>query len=115
MVPFISAIFYLQVQWMVIGEAGGLGPSVPRAVVEELKQEGDSVTTKPTVTTAMTTVTTAMSPVTTAMTTVTTANAKAISAVTGLTAIVATLKRDGATLTPVQVNTLFGLQDMTKF
>ena len=34
---------------MVLGEAGGLGPSVPRAVVEELKQEGDSVTTKPTV------------------------------------------------------------------
>ena len=82
MVPFISAIFYLQVQWMVIGEAGGLGPSVPRAVVEELKQEGDSVTTKPTV---------------------------------EGTAMVITLNRDGATLTPVQVNTLFGLQDMTKF
>ena len=49
MVPFISAIFYLQVQWMVLGEAGCLSPSVPRAVVEELKQEGDSVTTKPTV------------------------------------------------------------------
>ena len=67
---------------MVLGEAGGLGPSVPRAVVEELKQEGDSVTTKPTV---------------------------------EGTAMVITLNRDGATLTPVQVNTLFGLQDMTKF
>ena len=78
MVPFISAIFYLQVQWMVLGEAGGLGPSVPRAVVEELKQEGDSVTTQP--------------------------------MVEG-TAMVKTLNRDGATLTPVQVNTLFGLQD----
>ena len=67
---------------MVLGEAGGLGPSVPRAVVEELKQEGDSVTTKPTV---------------------------------EGTAMVITLNRDGATLTPVQVNKLFGLQDMTKF
>ena len=67
---------------MVLGEAGGLGPSVPRAVVEELKQEGDSVTTKPTV---------------------------------EGTAMVTTLNRDGATLTPVQVNTLFGLQDMSKF
>ena len=67
---------------MVLGEAGGLGPSVPRAVVEELKQEGDSVTTKPTV---------------------------------EGTAMVITLNRDGATLTPVQVNTLFGLQDMSKF
>ena len=67
---------------MVLGEAGCLGPSVPRAVVEELKQEGDSVTTKPTV---------------------------------EGNAMVITLNRDGATLTPVQVNTLFGLQDMTKF
>ena len=67
---------------MVLGEAGGLGPSVPRAVVEELKQEGDSVTTKHTV---------------------------------EGTAMVITLNRDGATLTPVQVNTLFGLQDMSKF
>ena len=31
------------------------------------------------------------------------------------TAMVTTLNRDGATLTPVQVNTLFGLQDMSKF
>ena len=64
---------------MVLGEAGGLGPSVPRAVVEELKQEGDSVTTKPTV---------------------------------EGTAMVITLNRDGAKLTPVQANTLFGLQDI---
>ena len=64
---------------MVLGEAGGLGPSVPRAVVEELKQEGDSVITRP--------------------------------MVEG-TAMVITLNRDGATLTPVQVNTLFGLQDI---
>ena len=67
---------------MVLGEVGGLGPSVPRAVVEELKQEGDSVTTKPTV---------------------------------EGTAMVTTLNRDGATLTLVQVNKLFGLQDLTKF
>ena len=67
---------------MVPGDPGKNGPSVPRAVVEELKQEGDSVTTKPTV---------------------------------EGTAMVTTLNRDGATLTPVQVNTLFGLQYMTKF
>ena len=29
---------------MVIGEAGGLGPSVPRPVVEELRPGGDCVT-----------------------------------------------------------------------
>ena len=67
---------------MVLGEVGGLGPSVPIAVVEDLKPEGDSVTTKP--------------------------------MVEG-TAMVITLNRDGATLTPVQVNELFGLQDMSKF
>ena len=32
---------------MVLGEAGGLGPSVPRAVVEELRPGGDSVTVQP--------------------------------------------------------------------
>ena len=32
---------------MVLGEAGGLGPSVPRAVVEELRPGGDSVTVRP--------------------------------------------------------------------
>ena len=32
---------------MVLGEAGGLGPSVPRGVVEELKPGGDSVTVQP--------------------------------------------------------------------
>ena len=32
---------------MVLGEAGDLGPSVPRAVVEELRPGGDSVTVQP--------------------------------------------------------------------
>ena len=32
---------------MVLGEAGGLGPSVPRPVVEELRPGGDSVTVRP--------------------------------------------------------------------
>ena len=32
---------------MVLGEAGGLGPSVPRAVVEELRPGGDFVTVRP--------------------------------------------------------------------
>ena len=61
---------------MVPGVSGLTGLSVPRAVVEELRPGGDSVTTKPTV---------------------------------EGTAMVTTLNRDGATLTPVQVNTLFGL------
>ena len=69
-----------QLPYLVPGAPGLTGLSVPRAVVEELKPEGDSVTTKPTV---------------------------------EGTAMVITLNRDGATLTPVQVNKLFGLQDMT--
>ena len=32
---------------MVLGEVGGLGPSVPRLVVEELRPGGDSVTVQP--------------------------------------------------------------------
>ena len=37
----------LQAQWMVPGDPGLTGLSVPRAVVEELRPGGDSVTVRP--------------------------------------------------------------------
>ena len=37
----------VQVKWMVPGVPGKSGPGVPRAVVEELRPGGDSVTVQP--------------------------------------------------------------------